>query len=39
MTALLAETLADGRTVAENIDSVAAVIGEKIELRGGRARC
>ncbi|MBA2768621.1 MAG: elongation factor Ts [Sporichthyaceae bacterium] len=29
---LLAETLADGRTVAENIDSVAAVIGEKIEL-------
>jgi elongation factor Ts len=32
VTALLAETLADGRTVAENIDSVAAVIGEKIEL-------
>jgi elongation factor Ts len=31
--ALLAETLADGRTVAENIDSVAAVIGEKLELR------
>jgi elongation factor Ts len=30
--ALLAETLADGRTVAENIDAVAAVIGEKIEL-------
>ncbi len=30
--ALLAESLADGRTVAENIDSVAAVIGEKIEL-------
>ena len=30
--ALLAEMLADGRTVAENIDSVAAVIGEKIEL-------
>ena len=30
--ALLAETLADGRTVAENSDSVAAVIGEKIEL-------
>jgi elongation factor Ts len=30
--ALLAETLADGRTVAENIDSVAAVIGEKLEL-------
>jgi elongation factor Ts len=32
VTALLAETLADGRTVSENIDSVAAVIGEKIEL-------
>jgi elongation factor Ts len=31
--ALLAEKLADGRTVAENIDSVAAVIGEKLELR------
>jgi elongation factor Ts len=31
--ALLVETLADGRTVAENIDSVAAVIGEKLELR------
>jgi elongation factor Ts len=30
--ALMAETLADGRTVAENIDSVAAVIGEKLEL-------
>ena len=30
--ALLKETLADGRTVAENIDSVAAVIGEKLEL-------
>ena len=30
--ALRAETLADGRTVAENIDSVAAVIGEKLEL-------
>jgi elongation factor Ts len=29
---LLDETLADGRTVAENIDSVAAVIGEKLEL-------
>jgi elongation factor Ts len=29
---LLAEKLADGRTVQENIDSVAAVIGEKIEL-------
>jgi elongation factor Ts len=32
--ALLKETLADGRTVAENIDSVAAVIGEKLELTG-----
>jgi elongation factor Ts len=32
--ALLDETLADGRTVAENIDSVAAVIGEKLELTG-----
>jgi elongation factor Ts len=32
VTALLAERLADGRTVQENIDSVAAVIGEKIEL-------
>ena len=30
--ALLTERLADGRTVAENIDSVAAVIGEKLEL-------
>jgi elongation factor Ts len=30
--ALLGERLADGRTVQENIDSVAAVIGEKIEL-------
>jgi elongation factor Ts len=30
--ALLEESLADGRTVAENIDSVAAVIGEKLEL-------
>ncbi len=29
---LLTESLADGRTVAENIDSVAAVIGEKLEL-------
>ena len=29
---LLAEKLADGRTVQENIDSVAAVIGEKLEL-------
>ncbi len=32
--ALMAESLADGRTVAENIDSVAAVIGEKLELTG-----
>jgi elongation factor Ts len=30
--ALLEQTLADGRTVAENIDSVAAVIGEKLQL-------
>jgi elongation factor Ts len=30
--ALLAERLADGRSVQENIDSVAAVIGEKLEL-------
>jgi elongation factor Ts len=29
---LLTETLADGRTVQENIDAVAAVIGEKLEL-------
>jgi elongation factor Ts len=29
---LLGEKLADGRTVQENIDSVAAVIGEKLEL-------
>jgi elongation factor Ts len=29
---LLEETLADGRTVAESIDAVAAVIGEKLEL-------
>ncbi len=29
---LLGERLADGRTVAENIDSVAAIIGEKLEL-------
>lgn len=29
---LLAETMADGRSVAQNIDSVAAVIGEKLEL-------
>jgi elongation factor Ts len=32
VTALLAEKLADGRTVQENIDAVAAVIGEKLEL-------
>jgi elongation factor Ts len=32
VTALLAETLADGRTVADNIAAVAAVIGEKVEL-------
>jgi elongation factor Ts len=30
---LLRETLKDGRTVAENIESLAAVIGEKLELR------
>jgi elongation factor Ts len=30
---LLAETLKDGRTVAENIEGLAAVIGEKLELR------
>lgn len=30
--ALLAETLADGRSVADSIDAVAAVIGEKLEL-------
>jgi len=30
--ALLAEKLADGHTVAENIDAAAAVIGEKLEL-------
>src|SRR3954463_7869977 len=30
--ALAGEKLADGRTVQENIDSVAAVIGEKLEL-------
>jgi elongation factor Ts len=32
LTALLAEKMADGRTVQENIDAVAAVIGEKLEL-------
>jgi elongation factor Ts len=31
--ALQQETLADGRTVQENIDAVAAIIGEKLELR------
>jgi elongation factor Ts len=30
---LLGETLRDGRTVAENIEALAAVIGEKLELR------
>jgi elongation factor Ts len=30
---LLGETLADGQTVAENIEGLAAVIGEKLELR------
>jgi elongation factor Ts len=30
---LLKDTLKDGRTVAENIDAVAAIIGEKLELR------
>jgi elongation factor Ts len=30
--ALRAETLADGRTVQENVDALAAVIGEKLEL-------
>jgi elongation factor Ts len=30
---LLGQTLADGRTVQENIESVAVVIGEKLELR------
>ena len=29
---LLTQTLADGRTVSDNIDSVAAVIGEKLQL-------
>jgi elongation factor Ts len=31
--ALRSETLKDGRTVAENIEALAAVIGEKLELR------
>lgn len=30
---LLAEKLKDGRTVAENVDALASVIGEKLELR------
>jgi elongation factor Ts len=30
---LLTETLKDGRTVAENVEALAAVIGEKLELR------
>jgi elongation factor Ts len=30
---LLGDTLKDGRTVAENVDAVAAIIGEKLELR------
>jgi elongation factor Ts len=30
---LLGETLKDGRTVAENIEALAAIIGEKLELR------
>jgi elongation factor Ts len=30
---LLGEKLRDGRTVAENIDALAAIIGEKLELR------
>jgi elongation factor Ts len=33
VSALLGEKLADGRTVAENIDAASAVIGEKLELR------
>jgi elongation factor Ts len=33
LAAVLAEKMADGRTVGENIDSVAAVIGEKLELK------
>ena len=32
LSTVLSEKLADGRTVAENIDAVAAVIGEKLEL-------
>jgi elongation factor Ts len=30
---LLAETLKDGRSVAENIDALAGIVGEKLELR------
>jgi elongation factor Ts len=30
---LLAETLKDGKTVAENVDALAVIIGEKLELR------
>ena len=33
VSSLLAETLADGRTVEENVSSLASVIGEKLELR------
>jgi elongation factor Ts len=33
LTAVLAEKMADGRTVSENIDAVAAIIGEKLELK------
>ncbi len=32
VSSLLAETLADGRSVADNVESVSAVIGEKLEL-------
>jgi elongation factor Ts len=33
VSALLSESLADGKTVQENIDGMSAVLGEKIELR------
>jgi elongation factor Ts len=33
VTALLGETLQDGKTVQENIDNMSAVLGEKLELR------
>lgn len=33
LASLLAETLADGKTVSENIEGLNAIIGEKIELR------